>query len=92
MLRRWLVPGTALLAALITFNARNTQNITTFVSSPSTGLVAAVAMAEPNMVTYASVDRSDRNLITGNAVFDWTNGSHSLTTAVPVTSRETVLR
>jgi hypothetical protein len=91
--RRWLVPGTALFAALFTFHAQSSRPGLQWVSSPSTSFVAAVEIAQPQMASYASLDHSDHNLIPmTSAVFDWTNGSHSLTTTVPVLDKNSLIQ
>jgi hypothetical protein len=91
--RRWLVPTTALFAALFTFHAQSSRPGFQWVSSPSTGFVAAVEIAHPQMASYASLDHSDHNLTPmTSAVFDWTNGSHSLTTAVPVMDKNSLIQ
>jgi hypothetical protein len=91
--RRWLVPCTALFAALFTFHAQSSRPGFQWVSSPATGFVAAVQIAQPEMASYASLDHSDHNLIPmTSAAFDWTNGSLSLTTAIPVMGKNSLIQ
>src|ERR1041384_7784832 len=71
---RWVVPGTALFAAIFTLNMHTTREGFQWLRSPSTGFVAA-ELAQPKMASYASPDLSDRNQVTmASTVFDWTNG------------------
>jgi hypothetical protein len=90
---RWVVPGTALFAALFTLNMHTSREGFQWLRSPSTVAIAAAEISEPKMASYASPDLSDHNQVTmAETVFDWTNGSHSLTTTVPVLGKNSLLQ
>jgi hypothetical protein len=91
--RRWLVPSTALFAALLTFNFHTARPGFHWVNSPSTGFVAVVEFSQPQGAHYASLEHSDHNLVsTTSTAFEWTNGSHSLTTALPVLDKNSLIQ
>lgn len=91
--RRWLVPSTALFAALFTLNAHTTRPGFHWLNSPSTGFVAAVDVARPQGARYSSLEHSEHNLVAmTSTAFDWTNGSHSLTTALPVLEKNSLIQ
>jgi hypothetical protein len=90
---RWVVPGTALFAALFTLNMQTSREGFQWLRSPAPHPVTAEELATPQMASYASPEHSDLNSVTmASAVFDWTNGSHSLTTTIPVLDKNSFLQ
>lgn len=77
----WLAPAMAVFV-LGLFAIGYQPPAFTHLSSPwPTGLAAEVALAHPNVAAWIDHShRSERNRWLG-ATFDWTNGSHSLTTS-----------
>ena len=80
----WLAPAFGLLLLTLIVLSSTPRSLTQFIVSPSTSLVATVALNQPNLASYyAGAIHSEHNAwpIT---TFDWTNGSHSLTTPPPL--------
>jgi len=90
---RWVVPGTALFAAIFTLNMHTSREGFHWLRSPSAVSPTARELAEQKGILYAGQDHSDHNQVTmASTVFDWTNGSHSLTTTVPVLDKNSLLQ
>lgn len=81
---RWLAPALAVLVlALVLWNPAP-QALTQFISSPPISMVATVSLSDAHLAAYCDAStHSGYNALSG-ATFEWTNGSLSLTTAVPV--------
>ena len=61
-----------------------------FERGPSPGLVATAALTQPELSAYyTSVRHSDNNALRN--IFEWTNGSRSLTTAPPMAQTNSVM-
>ena len=89
---RWLTPAMALFIAAVVSLHLNPRTWTQLIASPSTPLVAVVALNSPDLAAYYSArDHSGHNAW-GVATFDWTNGGPSLTTAAPVFITNSLIR
>jgi hypothetical protein len=80
---RLLTPGVALFLALCMLQSRTTQTFTPIIS-PTTGLVATVALSHPNLASYCADTAFTEHNIWPSSSFEWTNRSRSLTTLPPV--------
>src|ERR1044071_6170586 len=78
-----LTPGVALLLALCMLQSRSTQTFTPIIS-PSTGLVATVALSHPSLASYCADTSFTEHNIWPSSSFESTNRSRSLTTLPPV--------
>ena len=62
-----------------------------FDADHSPSLLATAALTKPGYSTYyASVRHSENNTLRGT--FEWTNGSHSLTTTPPMAQTNSVMQ
>ncbi len=74
----------AIFVTLMICGSRGPDQLNEFIHSPASGLGAAAALSQPELATYyAGAIHSDHN-VWPVTTFEWTNGSRSLTTAVPV--------
>jgi hypothetical protein len=80
---RLLAPGLALLLGLCMLNTRTTPSFTPFIS-PSTGLVATVALSHPQLASYCANSAYTEHNVWPVTNFEWTNGNRSLRTAGPI--------
>src|SRR5215212_8543479 len=71
---RFLAPGLALFLGLCMLNSRDNRTFTPFIS-PGTGLVATVALSNPQMAPYCNSAHTEHN-VWPTTSFEWTNGSH----------------
>jgi hypothetical protein len=79
---RLLAPGLALFLGLCMLNSRNTPTLTPFISS-STGLVATVALANPQLASYCANSAYTEHNVWPVTSFEWTNGSGTLSPSGP---------
>ena len=86
---RLLAPGFALFLGLCMLNTRNNQTFTPFIS-PTTGMVAAVALSHPQLASYCDSSFTEHN-IWPTTSFEWTNRSRALTSAAPVADTNRVI-
>ena len=77
----WLAPALAAFVVGLFMIGYQPPRLAHLSSPWPTGLAAEVALAHPNVAAWIdNSHRSDRNRWLA-ATFDWTNGSHSLTTS-----------
>jgi hypothetical protein len=80
----WLAPVMALFVVGMTFLTKSSTGFTPFIASPPVSLVATVALNEPHLATYYAAAAHSEHNAWPVTTFEWTNGSHSLSTAPPV--------
>ena len=81
---QWLAPAMALFIVSMTFFSRHSTGFTPFIASPAASLVATVALNEPHLATYYAAATHSEHNVWPITTFEWTNGSHTLSTAPPV--------
>jgi hypothetical protein len=84
----WLAPATAVLLLSLAFVSQQ-HPLGTLATNSS--LVATAMLSGPNPQMHLAAHHSDNNSFTV-ATFEWTNGSHSLTTAPPSAGTNSLLQ
>jgi hypothetical protein len=79
----WLVPAMAACVLALLAVSRQHNAFNPLVGPMPASLMATVAVSSPNLATYVMVASHSPHNACPRATFDWTNGSHSLTTAAP---------
>ena len=81
---RWLAPALAVFLLCLALWNPAQPGLEPFISPPPMSMMAAASLSDPSLAAYCDASRHSGYNAWSGATFEWTNGSHSLTTAVPV--------
>ena len=81
---RWLTPALAVFLLCLTLWNPAQPGLEPFISPPPMSMMATASLNDPSLAAYCDASRHSGYNRWNGATFEWTNGSHSLTTAVPV--------
>ena len=75
----WLAPATVLFALALVLVNQGSPGLQWV--SPSSGLMASYVVNHPNLAAFYESERHSGHNAWRGATFEWTNGSHALSTA-----------
>jgi hypothetical protein len=86
----WLAPAMAVFVLGVFAFGNHSGGLHQLNGESARNLLATAALSQPDMATYyVSVRHSGNNSL--QSTFEWTNGSHSLTTAPPMAQTNSLL-